>query len=250
MRRYLPPRTAPPSVPQRRRHQPAPQADYHRYRDCARHDFGFTCAWCLLSLPDLRAAENPAVQSWGMQLDHVLPRKHHPQHATDYTNLVLACASCNRTKSDVDPMAPGAAPMLDPTRDVWAAHFSLRVDELAPQTPEGAETATRVGINHRLKRALRDARHHRITRLREQLAVNEASQHGERAALARLLLRPDLSPDERAALASAMKRLDAVNAPVLEELSRWQMPPATIEPCACAVAPELPPWLQAQTWCP
>lgn len=36
------------------------------------------------------------------ELEHILPKKHHPELETDWNNFLLACKSCNTSKSDTD----------------------------------------------------------------------------------------------------------------------------------------------------
>jgi len=77
-----------------RRHGPAGYADYQRYRPWLRDEFTFRCAYCLKR------------EQWGTvrgtyQIDHFLPQARHPGLATDYDNLIYACATCNSVKGDL-----------------------------------------------------------------------------------------------------------------------------------------------------
>lgn len=82
-----------PAGPHRRRHGPRGYADYASYRPWLRDEFSFRCVYCLLR------------EQWGRvrglwALDHFLPVAHHPERATDYDNLLYACATCNAAEGD------------------------------------------------------------------------------------------------------------------------------------------------------
>ena len=81
-----------PEQPHCRKHGPSGYRDYADYKDWLRDEFDFRCVYCLRR------------ESWGRRravwaVEHMIPRKERPDLATEYTNLVLACASCNSTKS-------------------------------------------------------------------------------------------------------------------------------------------------------
>jgi len=247
MPRHLPPATLVPSTPQRRRHAPARRSDYHDYRECVRSDFGFTCAWCLVSEPDLREAESAAVRRWSMQIDHVLPRESHAEREADYSNLVLACSNCNRTKSSYDPSRGGGAALLDPTDIAWGDHFDARDGDLVARTEAAREVAQRVGVNHDLKRALRRARAAKVGALLRRVEVGRLESRTHRVTLLRLLDEPGRTAAEREALAAALTGLDGALAPLLDALARWALPPPGTPECLCDErACSLPSWLDEQ----
>ena len=77
-----------------RRHGPIGYSNYQRYRPWLRDEFTFRCAYCLKR------------EQWGTvrgtyQIDHFLAQAHHPALATDYDNLIYACATCNGAKGDL-----------------------------------------------------------------------------------------------------------------------------------------------------
>lgn len=89
-----------PTVPHQRRHGPQGYADYAGYRPWLRDEFCFRCVYCLLR------------EQWGRHgsfgIDHFLAVADHPTKATDYDNLLYACATCNAAKGDrllPDPMS-------------------------------------------------------------------------------------------------------------------------------------------------
>jgi len=67
-------------------------ASYSEYYTEIAEDCQYRCVYC-----DVVAEE---IGGEGMQLDHFKPQKHFPQLDSNPENLVLACAVCNRLKSD------------------------------------------------------------------------------------------------------------------------------------------------------
>jgi hypothetical protein len=90
-----------PAAPIVRSHGPRGYEQSESYRPWLRDEFAFRCVYCLCR------------EQWGrvtgeFNLDHFVPQKIRPRHATTYDNLVYACARCNRTKSAQrvpDPLA-------------------------------------------------------------------------------------------------------------------------------------------------
>lgn len=127
----LPPRTSPPRVPTRRRHNP-PQSGYQKYNPCLRWDFGFTCAFCLLHEADFALH---GVSGLGVfTAEHLEPQSLDTQKikVNAYTNLVYACRLCNRARSAV-PEAVQHRRLLNPTKDSWDSHFQVEGNFLLPR---------------------------------------------------------------------------------------------------------------------
>ena len=182
-----------------------------------------------------------------MQIDHVLPRESHAEREADYSNLVLACSNCNRTKSSYDPSRGGGAALLDPTDIAWGDHFDARDGDLVARTEAAREVAQRVGVNHDLKRALRRARAAKVGALLRRVEVGRLESRTHRGTLLRLLDEPGRTAAEREALAAALTGLDGALAPLLDALARWALPPPGTPECLCDErACSLPSWLDEQ----
>lgn len=67
----------------------AQEKDYHSYREQLASDYNHRCGYC-----DDRDAPRAA----SFEIDHFVPRKVDGSRATDYSNLVYACRSCNNAK--------------------------------------------------------------------------------------------------------------------------------------------------------
>jgi hypothetical protein len=81
-----------PEQPHCRKHGPAGYSDYADYKDWLRDEFDFRCVYCLR-----REVWERRRAIW--VVEHLIPRKERPDLATEYTNLVLACTTCNSFKS-------------------------------------------------------------------------------------------------------------------------------------------------------
>jgi hypothetical protein len=75
-----------------RKHGPLGFTDYADYKDWLRDEFDFRCVYCLR-----REAWQPRRAVW--VVEHLIPRTLRPDLTTVYSNLVLACATCNSWKS-------------------------------------------------------------------------------------------------------------------------------------------------------
>jgi hypothetical protein len=81
-----------PNKPHCRKHGPFGYSDHGDYKDWLRDEFDFRCVYCLRR------------EFWGRRkavwvVEHLIPRKERPDLATTYTNLVLACGTCNSCKT-------------------------------------------------------------------------------------------------------------------------------------------------------
>lgn len=81
-----------PTQPHCRKHGPSGYSDYADYKDWLRDEFDFRCVYCLRR------------ETWERRraiwvVEHLVPRSKRKDLATSYTNLVLACTTCNSWKS-------------------------------------------------------------------------------------------------------------------------------------------------------
>lgn len=103
---------------------------------------GHRCEYC-------RAPE--AHQTMELEVEHIRPRAHGGDDDPD--NLALACASCNRRKSQAtranDPVTGLMVLLFNPRRDVWTEHFMFNAEtrEIVGRTPTGRATAIRLDLN-------------------------------------------------------------------------------------------------------
>lgn len=172
----LPPITKLPQAPFGRRHMPPRmKRDYTLYRNCLRWDFGFTCATCLLHERDLA---NYGTEGLGVtQIEHFQPQSLEPSRITDYSNLLYICRFCNGARSDCEVVDPQTGHrLLDPSLEIWAAHFTIVNDEILPNNGDGdAEyTAYTYDINDLRKVALRRRRRETLERVLGLLVVGAA----------------------------------------------------------------------------
>lgn len=81
-------------------------SDYKRYRLEIEEDSNHRCGYC-----DAKLGE---VGGEGLQLDHFRPQACFPALKNNPTNLVLACAGCNRLKSNTWPPKTSRLSFIDP----------------------------------------------------------------------------------------------------------------------------------------
>jgi hypothetical protein len=86
----------------------------------------------------------------GLQVDHIISKKHGGQ--TIAQNLALACACCNRHKgtdiSAVDPTSGKFVALYNPRKSLWRDHFQLVGVRIAWRTGIGAATVRLLKLNH------------------------------------------------------------------------------------------------------
>lgn len=75
-----------------RKHLPVGYSQYGQYREWLRDEFRFRCVFCLMR------------EQWSQgkgvyDIDHFQPQALRPDLATDYSNLLYACHTCNLGKS-------------------------------------------------------------------------------------------------------------------------------------------------------
>lgn len=163
----LPEQTAPADEAFTRRHAPrSVERDYTVFRECLRWEFGFTCSICLLHERDIMAYVG--VEGWGVtQIEHLVPRSHDSSLVGVYTNVIYVCRFCNGARSDADREDDQGRRLLDPTKDIWAAHFRVEEDALVPFEGDvhAAYTADVYAVNDARKVKLRRVRRQRTNDL-------------------------------------------------------------------------------------
>jgi len=98
-----------------RRHGPRGYSDWSPYKPWLRDEFCFRCVYCLM-----RERWYPSGHV-AFGVDHLRPRAHAPDRASDYENLVYACQDCNALKGD-------ARGVPDPCDSPYGAHLRIRQD--------------------------------------------------------------------------------------------------------------------------
>ena len=88
-----------PLTPLRRKHGPQGYTHYSHHRPWLRDEFDFRCVYCL-------KRETWAFDTLEHELDHQVAKSIEPSLCKTYTNLVYACANCNRRKGTSSLPAP------------------------------------------------------------------------------------------------------------------------------------------------
>ena len=123
-----------PEQPHCRKHGPSGYSDYADFKDWLRDEFDFRCVYCLRR------------EAWARRraiwvVEHLIPRKERPDLTTEYTNLVLACATCNSIKS-----ASGTMP--DPCHFAYGALATVSPDgTITPLSPDGLRLIRIAGLD-------------------------------------------------------------------------------------------------------
>lgn len=108
--------------------------DYSEYREELIARLGRFCSYCETRLNDL------------VPIEHLLPQKKYPDHAADWDNLLLACHSCNSSKSDKDPL--GRDYVFPDDTNTWLhIKYDKETGEMVPLTVEGEATLQLVGLD-------------------------------------------------------------------------------------------------------
>jgi hypothetical protein len=85
----------------------------------------------------------------GCEVDHIVSRKH--GGATEFANLALSCARCNRAKgTDIGSIHPGSGEFIrlfNPRLDRWDQHFVIDGVRILGVTPIGQVTVTLLRFN-------------------------------------------------------------------------------------------------------
>lgn len=83
-----------PALPHARRHGPTGYKDYCSYREWLRDEFTFCCVYCL-------HRELWTSRGGTFHVEHFCPTSVNPDGGCDYSNLLYACPTCNKTKEAV-----------------------------------------------------------------------------------------------------------------------------------------------------
>lgn len=119
-----------------RRDNPKILSDYHQYKDDLREDFNCRCGYC---------DDHDYFRKADYQIDHFVPRTQLRNiKLNDYSNLVYACRSCNRAKSNKWPSGDenvandGDMGFIDPCNESYDQHFSRNVrGDIIPESKLG-----------------------------------------------------------------------------------------------------------------
>jgi hypothetical protein len=130
-----------PPQPHERRHGPAGYERPESYRPWLRDEFSFRCVYCL-------DREQWHRYLGGFAVEHFLPVASHPEHETDYDNLVYACTACNLTKGQRHVPDPELV-ML---RESVVIHEDGRIE---PRTKEAAKLVDNLMLNSKDCQAFR-----------------------------------------------------------------------------------------------
>ncbi|MEM7013549.1 MAG: HNH endonuclease signature motif containing protein [Verrucomicrobiota bacterium] len=100
-----------------------------------------------------------SLQGATFHIEHVIPVS--AGGASDESNLVLACPSCNLHKSSrtqaVDPESGESVRLFHPLLDSWSEHFEFRQSRLAGLTAIGRGTVQALKLNHPRRLKIREA---------------------------------------------------------------------------------------------
>jgi hypothetical protein len=84
-----------------------------------------------------------------LQIEHVVPRKHHG--SDDLDNLALACTECNLHKGSdltgIDPDTGKIVRLFNPRLDRWDEHFAWDGLRIAGRSPIGRTTIRLLQLN-------------------------------------------------------------------------------------------------------
>lgn len=153
--KILPAVTSPSKILIERNHKPGP-AEYTKYANCLRWDFGFTCAFCLRHEYDISPRGRSNLGVW--TAEHTIPKAGSDEgkaRKNDYTVLVYCCRPCNskRSTEQKNPTIKNAKErLLFPTDVVWSECFEVVEGVIKPKegpNKKSAEyTARAYEINH------------------------------------------------------------------------------------------------------
>lgn len=238
----FPQETALPQEALTRTHKPT-AGKYEQYRQCARWDFGFTCAFCFLHEPDIiEGSEGTGLFS----LEHRELQSSAIAKRDDYQNILLACRFCNGARGKQPTVDEHGVTLLDPTQTAWGRHF--RMDGFELQVADPADAAARrtwdvYDLGDSRKTRVRRERHRRFTHLQDML--HAFAQHVPK------LMEMATSTDDaatRTELIDAAKALERACDNAFADCCRYQAPPADAsDVCRCPCSPrQLPAWLERQ----
>ncbi|KAA3502766.1 hypothetical protein DXM27_07320 [Rhizobium rhizogenes] len=155
------------SIPSRS--NPAQKKDYRLYKTELRADFGSRCGYC--DTPDIFLGGRSVYH-----IDHFAPHSKFPHRKETYSNLIYACAFCNRSKSDKwvgnDPDIPndGVIGFVDPCSSTYESHLDRDASgRFVSSTGVGAYMIAELKLS--LVRHQHVWQSQRIKELRERLRV-------------------------------------------------------------------------------
>jgi hypothetical protein len=84
------------------------------------------------------------------QIDHVVALRHRRDDSPE--NLAASCPKCNRKKgpnlAGIDPVTETVAPLFDPRKQKWAAHFRWNGPYIFGVSPIGRATIAVLDMNN------------------------------------------------------------------------------------------------------
>lgn len=93
------------------------------------------------------------------EVEHIVPLS--LSGTDEYSNLALACRSCNLNKSDyltaIDPLTNEEVRLFHPRHDVWPTHFraDIEIEKILGLTPIGRATTGKLKLNSQLQKLAR-----------------------------------------------------------------------------------------------
>ncbi|MGO9049119.1 MAG: HNH endonuclease [Xanthobacteraceae bacterium] len=126
---------------------------YPEYRQFLRRDFFYSCAYCTIC-----EAEATTI---AFTIDHYEPQTARADLTNEYSNLMYACITCNRYKSDITPSPSALAAGIRYFRPDWdlrGDHFELSGLRLNPKSQIGDFSIEAIELNRLKLRKLRDLR--------------------------------------------------------------------------------------------
>lgn len=108
------------------RHSPPSRNGYSEYRQCARWDFGFSCAFCLVHESDILLFSESLEELKRETIEHKILQSDDRDASYQYTNCFYACFWCNRVDRWKTPLVRESdnATLLDPVSTPWASVYS------------------------------------------------------------------------------------------------------------------------------
>jgi hypothetical protein len=99
------------------------------------------------------------LQGATFHIEHVIPLA--KGGGDEFSNLALACPSCNLHKADrvsaVDPVSGLEVPLFYPARQSWSDHFRFDGFRIKGLTPTGRATVSTLDFNHARRIRIRAA---------------------------------------------------------------------------------------------